>query len=497
MSDTHADRSAQILARLDRLPASRTIWALLLMLSLGGAFEFYDLFLMGYIGPGLVRSGLFSAGSATLFGLTGLATFVAATFTGLFIGTIVFSVAADRFGRRAVFTWSLLWYTVASCVMAMQTTTNGILLWRGLTGIGIGVELVTIDTYIAELMPGHLRGRAFAVNQVVQFLAVPVVAFVSWQLIPRSPFGIDGWRWVVLIGAVSAVLVWFIRRAVPESPRWLVSRGRLDEADAITSQLEVRVAAEGSGPLAHLKVGTTHDPDSTVHLGAGTAHAPDSTARLTMDATLGPAGTTRDASDARFARAFQPPYATRTVMLMVFNAAQTIGYYGFASWVPTLLIARGITTTTSLGYSFAIALAAPVGPLLTARFADAMDRKWQIVCSAAAIGVFGLLFSQTSGVALIAVGVLLTCSNNWMSVAFHAYQAELYPTAIRAQAVGFVYSWSRFSAIFTSLIIGYLLSRFGATGVFVFIAGAMAVAGGAVGFFGPRTSGRTLESINA
>jgi len=123
------------------------------MLSLGGAFEYYDLFLMGYVGPGLVRSGLFTAGSASLFGLSGLATFVAATFAGLFAGTLLFSVAADRFGRRAVFTWSLLWYTAATCVMAMQTSTGGVLLWRAITGVGIGVELVTIDTYIAELMP--------------------------------------------------------------------------------------------------------------------------------------------------------------------------------------------------------------------------------------------------------------------------------------------------------------------------------------------------------
>ena len=182
-------------------------------------------------------------------------------------------------------------------------------------------------------------------------------------------------------------------------------------------------------------------------------------------------------------------------MLMVFNAAQTIGYYGFASWVPTLLIARGITTTTSLAYSFAIARAAPVGPLLLASVADFMDRKWQIAVSATCIAVAGLLFARTSGVAIILVGVVLTCANNWMSVAFHAYQSELFPTAIRARAVGFVYSWSRFSAIFTSLAIGFLLARVGVTGVFVFIAAAMAVAGGSVALFGPPTSGRTLEEI--
>ncbi len=440
------------------------MWRLVLMLSLGGAFEYYDLFLMGYVGPGLVRSGLFTAGSTTLFGLSGLAAFVAATFTGLFIGTLVFSVAADTFGRRAVFTWSLLWYTAATCIMAMQSTTVGVLVWRILTGIGLGIELVTIDTYLAELMPRDIRGRAFAVNQVVQFSAVPFVALVAWLLVPRTPLGVAGWRWVVLIGGVSAVLVWTIRRAVPESPRWLIARNRLDDAEQVTAAMERAVEADLHAPLPKPPVpGTT--PATPEQFAPGVL------------------------------RIFSPAYRSRTVMLMVFNAAQTIGYYGFASWVPTLLIARGITTTTSLAYSFAIALAAPIGPLIVSRFADRMDRRWQIASSAAAIALVGLAFAQASGAALILLGVLLTCSNNWMSVAFHAYQAELFPTDIRAQAVGFVYSWSRFSAIFTSLVIGVLLTRFGVTGVFAYIAAAMAVAGGAVGVFGPRTSGLALEHI--
>jgi MFS transporter, putative metabolite:H+ symporter len=159
-------------------------------------------------------------------------------------------------------------------------------------------------------------------------------------------------------------------------------------------------------------------------------------------------------------------------------------------------MAAGITTTASLGYSFAIALSAPLGPLLIARFADVMDRKWQIVVSASAIAALGLLFARQTGAAgLIGFGVLLTCANNWMSVAFHAYQAELFPTPVRAQAVGFVYSWSRFSAIFTSLMIGFLLNHFGVNGVFVFIAVAMLVAAVSIGAFGPRTSGLALEAI--
>src|SRR5580692_12251697 len=152
--------AAEISARLDRLPATRYVWKLVLLLSLGGCFEMYDLFFTAYIGPGLVRSGLFSSSSASFFGFNGLASFVAATFAGLLIGTLLFSFAADRYGRRLIFTTSLLWYTAATIVMAFQHTAHGIVMWRVIAGVGIGVELVTIDTYITELMPRQLRGRA-------------------------------------------------------------------------------------------------------------------------------------------------------------------------------------------------------------------------------------------------------------------------------------------------------------------------------------------------
>ncbi len=458
-------QAALISMRLDRLPTTRYIWKLVLLLSLGGCFEFYDLFLMTYIGPGLVRSGLFASGSVSFFGLTGLASFVSATFAGLFIGTLAFGFAADRYGRRTIFTYSLLWYTASSMVMAFQTSAAQILLWRMITGIGIGVELVTIDTYIAELMPKEIRGRAFAINQVVQFAAIPLVALVSWLLVPRNPFGLAGWRWVVLIGSAGAIFVWIIRRGIPESPRWLIARGHIAEAELAVTKMEERVAAELGAELP--------------------AVASEASAEAQAD------------SEVKFVQIFRRPYLRRTIMLMVFHLAQTVGYYGFASWVPTLLIAAGIRTTASLQYSFIIAVFAPVGPLLVQGIADKFERKWQIVWSAICVGGFGLLFArQTEPGWLILLGVLLTCSNNWMSVAFHAYQAELFPTPVRAQAVGFVYSWSRFSAIFTSLTIGFFLQRFGVGGVFAFIAGAMAAVVVAIGVFGPRTRGLALESIS-
>ena len=431
------------------------------MLSLGGCFEMYDLFFTAYIGPGLVRSGLFSSASASFFGFSGLASFVAATFAGLFIGTMVFGFAADWFGRRIVFTWSLLWYTAATVIMAFQHTAISIVAWRLIAGVGIGVELVTIDTYISELVPKHLRGRAFAFNQVIQFSVIPIVALLAWALVPRSPFGFDGWRWVVLIGALSAVFVWFIRRSVPESPRWLISHGHLEGADRVTAAMEAHVEQEFGAPL----------PPANPH--------------------------PVEESSGRFADIFKPPYFSRTLMLMVFNFFQTAGYYGFASWVPTLLIAVGVTTTNSLQYSFIIAIAAPLGPLLAMSIADKVERKWQIVAAALCIGVFGLLFSRQRDASLLIVfGVLLTCSNNWMSTAFHAYQPELFPTRVRAQAVGFVYSWSRLSAIFTSFLIGFFLRDFGVAGVFTFIAASMLVVMLAIGIFGPRTGGLALEDIS-
>jgi putative MFS transporter len=450
-----------IAARLDRLPATRTIWTRVVLLSLGGFFEFYDLFFTGYVAPGLVRSGILTPTTPGLFGTSGIAGFVAALFAGLFLGTALFGFVADRFGRRTIFTMSMLWYTAATVVMAFQTDAFGLNLWRFIAGIGIGVELVTVDTYIAELVPKAARGRAFAYNQVVQFLAVPVVAFLAWQLVPIAPFGLDGWRWVVLIGSVGALFVLWIRRNVPESPRWLAEHGRAAEAERVLSEFEARVTAE-SGKALPSPVG----PDVEIQRG-------------------------------RFGEIWQKPFLTRTLMLIVFNIFQTVGFYGFSNWVPTLLIAQGISVTTSLQYTFIIAMASPIGPLLGASFADRFERKWLVVLAALCIAVFGLLFAQmTTAASLIVFGVLVTLSNNIMSFTYHAYQAELYPTRIRALAVGFVYSFSRLSVVFSAFVIAFVLKGFGVDGVFTLIAGSMTVVMLSIGLLGPKTSNRALEDIS-
>ena len=450
-----------ISARLDRLPATRTIWTMVILLSLGMFFELYDLLLTGYVAPGLVAAGILTPTTPGLFGSTGVASFVAALFSGLFIGTIACGFLADRFGRRAIFTWSLLWYSAANLAMAFQTTAFGLNSWRFIAGLGLGVEIVTIGAYISELAPKHLRGRAFACSQAFGFSAVPVVAYLPYLLVPNAPFGVDGWRWVVLIGVIAAAAVWWIRSALPESPRWLAMMGRLDEADRVTTELERRVEKDYGRPLPPVAA-----PEPVLPHG-------------------------------KFADMWAPPYGSRAVMMIVFNVFQTVGYYGFANWVPTLLIKQGITVTTSLGYTTLIALAAPIGPLIGLLFADRFERKHVIVMMAGVNIVCGLLFSQASSTAaIIALGIALTLSGNIISYTYHTYQQELFPTGIRARAVGFVYSWSRFSAIWNAFLIAFMLQNFGVMGVFIFIGAAMAVVMLVIGLMGPRTSGLELEKIS-
>ena len=198
-----------------------------------------------------------------------------------------------------------------------------------------------------------------------------------------------------------------------------------------------------------------------------------------------------------FAEIWAPPYRNRTIMLVVFQFFQTFGFYGFANWVPTLIAQQGINLSASLLYSFIIAIANPFGPLLATSFADKIERKWQLIGAAIGIAVFGIAFSQQSTVPLlIAFGVLITLSNNVMSYSFHAYQSELYPTRVRARAIGFTYSFSRISTVFASFIIGFFLQQGGVTAVFGLIAFAMLMVVLSIGLLGPRTRDLQLEQIS-
>ena len=461
-SDTDVEREAAVEARFDRIPSSPYLWKLIALLSLGGFFEFYELFMTAFISPGLISSGIFHAGSNGLFHLPDQATFACVTFLGLFLGTIILGGVADRSGRRTAFRVFAFCYAAATAAMAIQNQAIAIDAVRLMCAIAIGAQLTTLDTYASEIVPRNLRGRAFAISFAIIQTAVPVLALLGWVLVPHAPLHIQGWRWLALLGGAGSFVVWLLCRSLPESPRWLARNGLMEDAERVTSIFEGHAETHLGHPLPAPK-----------------------------------ARTLKRRGKASPAEIFRPPYRRRTIMLTVFHFFQAIAFYGFGNWLPALVNAQNHNASRSAQLSFLIALAFPIGPLLWSAIAEKYERKWQIVGAAAGTAVFGLLFAtQTAPLGLVVFGIMITLMNSLSGYCSHAYQAELFPTRMRARAVGFVYSWGRLSTAFTSLVVGFLFQRFGGVGVFALISFAMLVVVISVGVFGPRTRGLTLEEIS-
>jgi putative MFS transporter len=443
---------ASIAARLNRLPATRTHRRVTIIAGIGSFFDLFDIFLAGVLGTVLTQQ----------FALDRLwlPAALSSAFVGMFIGANVLGRFADTFGRRTAFLVNLAIYSAFTLVGAFSVNATMLIASRFLAGIGIGAELTLVDAYLSELLPARLRGRYTAWAYTLGFLGVPAAGLLGRILVPREPFGIEGWRWLFVAGSLGAVIVWFVRRRLPESPRWLEMVGRTIEADAIVKQIENEAAKDA--PL----------PSPGVH-----------------EVTV----TTRPG----LSILFSGEYRSRVVMLGVFHVFQTIGYYGFGTLVPLVLASKGYSIVTSLTFTTLTFIGYPIGSALSLPIIERLDRRWLIAGSAFVMSLLGIgMGYSTSPVAIVALGFLYTAVSNVFSNGLHIFQVEIFPTPVRATAAGMCYGLSRLSSAAMPFVLLPVLERWGAGPMFVVVATALWIVIVDVALFAPSTTGRSLEEVN-
>jgi putative MFS transporter len=441
-----------VAARLNRLPATRIHRHVTIIAGIGSFFDLFDIFLAGVLGTVLTQQ----------FALERLWLPVAlsSAFVGMFIGATVLGRFADRFGRRTAFLLNLAIYSAFTLVGAFSANATMLIVSRFLAGIGIGAELTLVDTYLSELLPARLRGRYTAWAYTLGFLGVPAAGLLGRILVPSTPFGIAGWRWMFVAGSLGAVIVWFVRRRLPESPRWLESVGRTAEADAIVTQMEQEA----------LKVAPLSTPDDQ------------------RVATTRPPG---------LSVLFSGEYRSRVIMLGVFHVFQTIGYYGFGTLVPLVLASKGYSIVTSLTFTTLTFIGYPIGSALSLPIIERIDRRWLIVGSASLMSVLGIgMGYATSPAAIVVLGFLYTAVSNVFSNALHIFQVEIFPTFVRATAAGVCYGLSRLSSAAMPFVLLPVLERWGSGPMFVVVATALWIVIIDVALFAPSTTGRSLEEVN-
>jgi MFS transporter, putative metabolite:H+ symporter len=186
---------------------------LTIVIGLGLFFDVFDVFLAGTLGTVLIKS----------FGLTQaqLPAVLGSSFLGMFVGSTLVGSVADRIGRRPAFLLNLGVYSLFTLAGAFSPTASFLIVTRFLAGIGIGAQMPLSDAYLSEVLPPLVRGRMIALAYTIGFCGVPVVGLSARVLVPLSPLGVEGWRWLFVAGSLGGFVIWFLQHHLVESPRWL------------------------------------------------------------------------------------------------------------------------------------------------------------------------------------------------------------------------------------------------------------------------------------
>ncbi len=438
-------------ARLDRLPVSplhrRVFW----LVASGMFFDGFDIYVAAFVLGALLKSGFSSLGQAALF--------VSLTFLGTMIGSIVTGFLGDKYGRRFTYQANLLIFGLAA-IGAVFAPSMGILIaLRFIMGIGLGAENVVGYATMTEFAPAKTRGRWLALTSFFVVSGLPATALLGSYIVPHF-----GWRWMFLIGGIGALIVWYLRKQLPESPRWLESVGRDKEAETIVEEFERSAASTGA---------------------------------TVTPVTLVPSAT--PAAKFTFGSLFEPGLLPRTITALVILFTINALLYGFITWIPTFFVKEGMSIAHSFQFALLMSFGAPIGALIGAYTADSWGRKPSIIIASVLSIIFSAIYPFVhSAVLLPLVGFLLTVPVYVLvALIFGVYVPELFPTEIRLRASGATNMVGRSAAVIVPPLVVVLFTRSGVGGVLAFMIALLVIQIAVVAVFGIEPKARGLEELDA
>lgn len=443
-TQTAADDVASIVSRIDRTKVTPTLKRIVALVAAGMLLDGTDVYLASTVASSSLSTGWSTVQENSWF--------LSAGFVGLFVGSLLAGFIGDLFGRHIAYQLNLLLFGGFTLVGAFAPNMMFLIFCRLGAGVGLGAEIVTGYAMVSEFAPAKSRGKWCTMVSIVANVAPPVSMLLCAFIVPRFT-----WRPMFVAVGVLAGVVWWMRRDIPESPRWLALHGRMSEADAIVRRLE----ANG--------VEDEDVADSTTFAKAG--------------------GSGRGGMSAK------PKSVAMCLFVAVVAAGATnVCLHTFTSWVPTLLLKKGINLSGSLWLSTVMLLGAPVGCIISGLLIDRIGRKKVIVPSFLVTAVFGLLYAaQTRTVPAAIMGFVLTASLYvTLSGVISVYTPELFPTNVRFRCTGVANSFGKLVTAVMPLIVAWMLTAWGQTSIFVAISVIAALAAIVVALFGPETSQRSV-----
>jgi len=443
--DTTAEQ-IEIGARMDALTPNTEHKKLFAYIGAGAMIDAYDIYVAAGVSAALVSTGF--------AGVHEIAVFMSMTFFGMLLGAATAGFIGDKFGRRMSYQINLAIFAVAGFAAALAPNFEFLVGTRFVMGIGLGAELVLAAAILGEFIPPRSRGRWTAALGILVNSGLLFASAIGALVISNF-----GWRWMFVIGAVLAVIVWLARRRCPESPRWLVVRGRLSEAQAIVERFEAKSATTLE----------TNPPAPTTATNAD--ESPTTTKR---------------------------PFWQLAVLGTVLAVGVNMFVYGFISWMPTFFVEQGIDVSHSLAYTTAMALGAPGGGLVCLLLINKLNRRTAIVVFSIIVIPLGLAYAAAQSILMIVIiGILLvTAIYTLVTFVLYSYMPELYPTRFRLRGTGISYTFARGASIVVPFVMSGLFVAFGIFGPIGFVC-AMAVCMIAVVVAIPiETRGRSLEEIS-